>query len=480
MATYGIDAGVETPVADAAQRPTLPGVSRALPSPEPGRWAAEAFVAEHLGHLVDRRGVDLPDSSSVYRGGQQAADDALARFDVAGYAARAADAYPLPRRSVSGLSPWIRHGLLSLPRLWEHVADGPPDDVRSFRGALLRQEYARHRYARHRTGLIEGAGRVAHPAPGSGADPSALRSSTGRGWDRRMGCVELPLDELEEDGWVVGPARRWLADLWVAGEHDDPGAGEAHFFRHLLDGSKAANGLGWQEADNRAVTRWEVEEHAPGLCASCELVAECPIERPRPAPSPPAATTGDTPAAAATDTTAASAARTTSASSPTENGAAVSADDRWRHDHDLPATTGPLLVRTHGADGSPSSPPEAVWLTAESLGDSDPALAANPDLPAVFVFDEPLLAELRLSSKRLVFLAETLGELAARRPVELHLGEPVEVLTGRRLAATFTPVPGWRRRSARLDLAEVHPWPWLRTPHDGDVTTFEAWRAGSS
>jgi len=36
-----------------------------------------------------------------------------------------------------------------------------------------------------------------------------------------------------------------------------------------------------------------------------------------------------------------------------------------------------------------------VWLTAESLGDADPALAAHADLPAVFVFDEPLLARLR-------------------------------------------------------------------------------------
>ena len=57
--------------------------------------------------------------------------------------------------------------------------------------------------------------------------------------------------------------------------------------------------------------------------------------------------------------------------------------------------------------------PPAVWLTAESLDDGDPALAAHPDLPVVFVFDEPLLRSLRLSGKRLVFLAECLADLVS-------------------------------------------------------------------
>jgi deoxyribodipyrimidine photo-lyase len=102
-----------------------------------------------------------------------------------------------------------------------------------------------------------------------------------------------------------------------------------------------------------------------------------------------------------------------------------------------------------------------VWLTAESLGDDDPALAAHPDLPAVFVFDAPLLARLRLSGKRLVFLTETLADLAERRDLEVHVGDPVEVLAA----------GGWRRRSRRsraggagraLEVVALHPWPWLR------------------
>jgi hypothetical protein len=62
-------------------------------------------------------------------------------------------------------------------------------------------------------------------------------------------------------------------------------------------------------------------------------------------------------------------------------------------------------------------------LTVESL-DADPALDAHPDLPAVFVFDAPLLARLQLSGKRLVFLAgaraseptDQIALVARRRP----------------------------------------------------------------
>ena len=118
---------------------------------------------------------------------------------------------------------------------------------------------------------------------------------------------------------------------------------------------------------------------------------------------------------------------------------------------------------------------EAVWLTAESIGDADPALAADAGRPAVFVFDEPLLARLRLSGKRLVFLSETLGELATSRPLEVRRGVVTEELAGRSLAVTWTPVPGWATRSAVLQPVEVHPWPWLKRPTGGSVTSFTAW-----
>ncbi len=75
-----------------------------------------------------------------------------------------------------------------------------------------------------------------------------------------------------------------------------------------------------------------------------------------------------------------------------------------------------------------------------------------------------------------MFLAETLGDLATRREVEVLRGPPAQVLAGRRLAATFTPVPGWRERAAALDVTALHPWPWLARPHGGPMGSFSAWR----
>ena len=135
----------------------------------------------------------------------------------------------------------------------------------------------------------------------------------------------------------------------------------------------------------------------------------------------------------------------------------------------MAATAGPTTVEI-------VAEPEGVWLTAESLGDTDPAMRACSELPVVFVFDAPLLSQLQLSAKRLVFLAETLAEVGDARTLEVHVGDPASVLAGRPLATTFAPVPGWRRRSRRLDVAEIHPWPWLAPPHGGSVASFSAWR----
>jgi deoxyribodipyrimidine photo-lyase len=215
----------------------------------------------------------------------------------------------------------------------------------------------------------------------------------------------------------------------------------------LLDGSRAANRLGWQwtsgagSARPHVWTRAQVEQRAPGRCAGCARRDDCPVET---APQP-------------------------SHLDETVDGGT---DQLLRRDDAPWITAGPQVTERLG------DPPDTVWVTAESLGDDDPALVAHPDRPAVFVFDEPLLARLRLSGTRLVFLTECLADLATRRPVEVHLGDPSEVLRDRHLATTAAPVPGNRRHRSRLGdaVAETHPWPWLVVPHDGSVRSFSAWR----
>jgi hypothetical protein len=124
------------------------------PAPDEGVAAAVAWTLRHLGDLAAPPPADGPIASARFRGGQRAADAALAGLDLAGYAADRNEVLPVEARGATGLSPYVRHGLLDLPTLWRRAADAPPRDRDRFRDELLWQEYARHVYARlgRRTG----------------------------------------------------------------------------------------------------------------------------------------------------------------------------------------------------------------------------------------------------------------------------------------------------------------------------------------
>ena len=406
-----------------------------LPDP-PAHDEIHAWVADHLGDLCEPQ---ASASAGSPRGGQSAADAALQAYDVAGYARRRNNVWPPGSRGASRLSPYIRHGLLTLREVWDHVAGGPQSDVTKFRDELLWQEYARHLYARLGTASRHSF-RFAVEERTADTDPAPM----GNPWSSSAKCLDSSWSELVSSGWLTNQTRMWLASQWSVREGQGWRDGEDLMYRHLVDGSRAANRLGWQwtvgalTGKAYGFSRWQVEKRAPGLCATCPLERNCPIT--------------DWPATQ-------------------EREPLAFSDPRLRRDDNLEATAGPATAQQ-------SATPEAVWMTAESLGDRDPAAAAHPDVPVVFVFDEPLLRRLRLSVNRLVFLAQSVAELSTRREVQLWLGDPVEVLQGRRLAATFAPVPGWKSRAARLDVVAVHPWPWLQRPRAGSISSYTAWSRG--
>ncbi|MCR9093736.1 MAG: deoxyribodipyrimidine photolyase [bacterium] len=400
-----------------------------LEAPTRAPDAIAEWVDRHLHGLMG----DDAAASPRFRGGQAAADEALERFDVGGYASKRNVVEPAQARGASGLSPWIRHGYLPLTRVWGAVEGGPPRDVAKFRSELLWQEYARHLYAR----IGRASGRsLRFAAVERGAGRMGARASAG------MACIERLRDELHRDGWIPNASRMWVASHWSVRGQGGWRDGEDRFFQHLLDGSRAANRLGWQwtagAQTGRLYTfeRGQVERQAPDWCRDCPRNGDCPIEG---APN---------------------------VEAPVH--AAMPAPGLGRV-RDARSGAGPSAVVDRGE-------PEAVWLTAESLGHADPALAAHPELPVVFVFDRGRLARWRLSRKRLVFLVEGLAELAEHRSVALHVGDPARVLAGRPLAATHAPVPGWRFLATRLEIAQEYPWPWLVAPHAGSIGSFSAWR----
>lgn len=57
-----------------------------------------------------------------------------------------------------------------------------------------------------------------------------------------------------------------------------------------------------------------------------------------------------------------------------------------------------------------------IWLHGDHLSATNPALAAHPNAPIVFVFDETFLASAKLAFHRLFFLYESVMDVFQSRP----------------------------------------------------------------
>lgn len=363
---------------------------------------------------------------SSIQGGQSAANTALENLDITRYADQRSEVQPLEKRGASVLSPYIRHNLLTLSQVYSAVKGAPFKDREKFRDELFWQEYARHLYARLGTRLFENLRYEAN------------WQTSGDGWNREMHCVDQVISELESDGWLVNQTRMWMASHWTV--RNDKGwlHGQEQMFRNLIDGSRAANLLGWQWTVGAGTgkpygfARWQVEKRSPGTCFKCALKKNCPIQEFPDEISP----------------------------------HQLSKDPLLDNDPDLGRTTGPTTPEVNG-------PAKYVLLTIDSLGDADPALAANPELPVIFIFNEPALAKLQLSSRRIGFYLQTLQDLSARRDLTVYLGDPYAFTKESPVAVTFAPVPSFKKFE---NLAQVFPYPWLRKPHAGSVRSFSSWR----
>jgi deoxyribodipyrimidine photo-lyase len=363
---------------------------------------------------------------SSITGGQTAANEALANLDITGYANLRSQVFPKSSRGASMLSPYIRHNILTLSDVFQAVRKAPYKDREKFQDELLWQEYARHLYARMGVQLFENLRFEAN------------KDQAGDGWNREMLCINEVVSELETDGWLVNQTRMWLASQWTVRDEKGWIFGQERMYQQLLDGSRAANLLGWQWTVGAGTgkpygfSQWQVNKRAPGLCAQCSLVGNCPV-----AEFPEETTLPHT-----------------------------SHNERLEVDLDLAATRGPIEPEFN-------RPPEFVLLTIDSLGDADPAMIAHPELPVVFVFNEPALRKLQLSSQRISFYLQTLQDLSARRDLQVYLGDPYEFAKDHQVATTFAPVPSFKKFK---NLAAVYPYPWLRMPHGGSLKSFSSWR----
>ena len=359
------------------------------------------------------------------KGGQSNADTALNQLNIDRYSTKRNNVYPKSKRGSSYLSPYIRHGLLSLKDIWNAIDTFEYKDKSKFRDELLWQEFSRHLYAivgKKSSNYLNYKVDLPNPKIYDG-----------------MNCISTIEEELENTGYMVNQTRMWYASHNSLRKGGNWNKYEDYMFKHLIDGSRFANRLGWQwvmgsqTGKPYGFSKFQVEKRAPELCINCELKINCPIQEwPQ-----------------------------------------TSITQKLEIDIDLnnERIFGPQLVKENV-----KNKPSFVWITGESLGDNDPAMSYYNELPIVFIFDVNLLNKLKLSTKRINFLLDCLKEINDKRELEVHLANPKKYLDNKYFASTFAPVPKYREITDQNIPSVEFPALRLAEPIDFYPSSYSSWK----
>ena len=364
-------------------------------------------------------------TESIFKGGQSHADEKLRNLDINGYSKKRNNVYPVRSRGSSYLSPYIRHGLIGLNEVWNAVADFPYEDRKKFRDELMWQEFSRHMYA------IMGE-KMKNMLNYSMKNTNNVVDTS------EMNCIQKIEEELIDTGYMVNQTRMWYSSHHSFRAENNWTDYEDYMFKHLVDGSRFANRLGWQwvmggqTGKLYGFAQSQVKNRAPSLCQNCTLQYRCPIQ-----------------------------------TWPDESGFSKISQDT---NINILKKFGPREITDSGTK------PEIVWLTGESLGDDDPAMKANPGLPVLFIFDEVLLKKLKLSTKRINFLLDTLKELSAKRELLILLDDPKSILKNYKFTSTHACVPKYKKIINVIKPELEFPTRRLAEPIDFYPMSYSSWK----
>lgn len=201
------------------------------------------------------------------------------------------DRYGFDRNYLNGhvtrLSPYIRHGLLTLRQAKDYAFTRVKDRLHAakFVTELAWRDYWQRLYATLGNKVWEDQ----EPAK-TGFGPSAyqdvipddiLEARTG------LVCMDSFVTELRQTGYLHNHARMWFAAYLVHWRRVKWQAGARFFLSHLLDGDPASNNLSWQwVASNFAhkpyfFNRENLEKYTGGAyCRNCPLRGKCDFEGP--------------------------------------------------------------------------------------------------------------------------------------------------------------------------------------------------------
>jgi len=249
-----------------------------LPGELPRQFASRTELEQQLRALFPAAPGDL----SPIRGGRRRAEALLGRIQPERYA-KGRNFLDGP---VTRLSPYIRHGVLTLAE----VRDAVFARTRSRQGSekLINELGWRDYWQRLWRQLGDGIWRDQeelktghHPGGYSPDLPSDITEGrTG------LPCMDGFIAELHTTGWLHNHARMWLAAYLVHWRRVRWQAGAQWFLRHLLDGDPASNNLSWQWVASSFshkpyfFNRGNLERYSNGtFCRSCPLNKQgCPFD----------------------------------------------------------------------------------------------------------------------------------------------------------------------------------------------------------
>lgn len=186
--------------------------------------------------------------------------------------------------SVSGLSPWIRHGALMATEVRDAVvAQIGVDASAKFVSELAWREYWQRVYVQVGSQIWDD---LKPSATGNTPDVYSqnLPDSVASG-NSGLACMDSFVQELVQSGTMHNHARMWFASWVVHWLHIKWQAGARFFLRHLLDADIASNNLSWQwvagtfSSKPYVFNRENLERFSGGrYCDSCAARARCPFE----------------------------------------------------------------------------------------------------------------------------------------------------------------------------------------------------------
>ncbi|CUK02885.1 Deoxyribodipyrimidine photo-lyase [Shimia thalassica] len=175
-------------------------------------------------------------------------DDFASRTSAHYTASRNYDLGPTERSTVSALSPWIRHRLITEEEVLAHtLARHSPNAAMKFIQEVFWRGYFKGWMQQHpsvwtgyQSGLRTAQNGLERNVHHNTDYQSAIGGRTG------ITCFDHWCHELKETGYLHNHARMWFASIWIFTLRLPWELGAHFFLTHLIDGDPASNTLSWR------------------------------------------------------------------------------------------------------------------------------------------------------------------------------------------------------------------------------------------